>query len=99
MFTERGLKRLALRAYRTYSNGAAPSRQAIWHPATGLKALPPIKGTPQERRARLRQNIAVGWRSYVVHPCALPNCPCIVHQLGLPQIEEVMAIMGDRFGR
>jgi hypothetical protein len=90
MITERGLLRLQARAYRVSGEPLAPSRQLIWN---GREKPPPIKGSPQERRMRLKQAVAVVSRQYLEHPCAVPSCPCIVHRLGLPQADVVAEVM------
>jgi len=93
MITERGLLRLQARAYRVFGEvlaPSAPSRQLIWN---GREKLPPIKGSPQERRMRLKQAVAVAAREYLEHPCAVPHCPCMVHRLGLPQADVIVEVM------
>ena len=90
MFTERGLRRLQARAYRVFSEVLAPSRQTVWN---GQERLPPIQGSHQERRMRLKQAIATGIRDYLRTPCAVPNCPCMIHRLGVPQIGVVVEVM------
>jgi hypothetical protein len=52
MITDRGFRRLQTRAYRVFGDVWAPSRQFIWN---GREKPPPIKGSPQERRMRLKQ--------------------------------------------
>jgi hypothetical protein len=90
MITDRGLLRLQARAYRVFGEPLAPSRQFIWN---GKAKLPPIKGSPQERRMRLKQAVAIASRQYLEHPCAVPNCPCMTHRLGLPQADVVAEVM------
>ena len=82
MFTQRGLSRLQLRDYRVFGELLAPSRQTVWQ---GNERLPPIKGSPQERRMRLKQAITVAARQYLDHPCAIPGCRCAFHALGAPR--------------
>jgi hypothetical protein len=91
MFTERGMQRLQLHQYRVFGEALAPSRQTIWN---GTERLPPIKGSPQEQRMRLKQAIAVGIRDYLKTPCAVPSCPCMIHRLGVPQIGVMVEVMG-----
>jgi hypothetical protein len=86
MITERGLLRLRLRKYRVFAETLAPSRQTVWN---GQERVPPIEGSPQERRMRLKRAIIVGFRDYLKTPCAVPNCPCMIHRLGVPQIDVV----------
>jgi hypothetical protein len=43
--------------------------------------------------ARLRDTINLVVREYRNHPCAVPNCPCMVHRLGLPQADEIAALL------
>ena len=93
-FTQRGLSRLQARDYRVFGEVLAPSRQTVWH---GSERLPPIQGSPQERRMRLKQAIAVASRPYFAHPCAIPGCQCSFHALGAPQVEVVRAIMTKKW--
>jgi hypothetical protein len=74
--------------YRVFGEVLAPSRQLVWN---GREKLPPIKGSPQERRMWLKQAVAVASREYLEHPCAVPDCPCMTHRLGLPQADEFAA--------
>jgi hypothetical protein len=30
-------------------------------------------------------------QKYLLHPCAVANCPCMVHRLGLPQADAIAA--------
>jgi hypothetical protein len=90
MITDRGLLRLQARAYRVYGEPLAPSRQFIWN---GQEKLPPIKGSLQERRVRLKQAIAIAFREYLKQPGAPPNCPCMTHRLGLPQADEIASML------
>jgi hypothetical protein len=83
---ERGLLRLRLRKYQVFAETLAPSRQTVWN---GQERLPPIKGSPQEQRMRLKQAIIVGIRAYIKTPSAVPNCPCMIHRLGVPQAGEI----------
>jgi hypothetical protein len=64
MITQRGLLRLKVRAYRVFGEALAPSRQFIWN---ANERLPPIKGSPQKRRMRLKQAIAVVPQTPVRH--------------------------------
>jgi len=90
MFTERGPQRLQLRAYRVFGETLAPSRRTIWN---GQEQVRPIEGSAQERRMRLKQAIAVGMREYPKTPCVVPNCPCIIHRVGVPQVDVVADVM------
>jgi hypothetical protein len=45
------------------------------------------------RRKRLRQTIHHAILEYVDKPCAVPNCPCMVHRLGLPQADEIAGLL------
>jgi hypothetical protein len=42
---------------------------------------------------RLKQAITFEFRKYLEHPCAVPNCSCIVHRLGVPQADVVVEVM------
>jgi len=50
--------------------------------------------SPQERRVRLKTDAFALVRRYLETPCAVPNCPCMVHRLGLPQVDVVVEVMG-----
>ena len=43
--------------------------------------------------ARLRDTINLVIHEYRNHPCEVPNCPCMVHRLGLPQADEMGAML------
>jgi hypothetical protein len=43
--------------------------------------------------ARIRDTINLVIRRYKETPCAVPNCPCMVHRLGLPQADEIAALL------
>jgi hypothetical protein len=45
---------------------------------------------------RLKQAVAVASRSYLQHPCAVPDCPCIVHKLGFPQADTIVMTLSPR---
>jgi hypothetical protein len=63
--------RLQAHAYRVFGEVLAPSRQTIWN---GRERLSPIKGSPQERRMRLKQALSVALREYPKTPWAVPTC-------------------------
>jgi hypothetical protein len=46
-----------------------------------------VERSPTER---LKQTIRHVILEYPEHPCAVPNCPCMVHRLGLPQADVVV---------
>jgi hypothetical protein len=86
MITERGRKRLAFRAYQVYREGR--------HTLTVMppEARPVKLRTDlchSERRLRLKAAIQQAFRAYLDHPCALPNCQCVIHRLGAPQLDTV----------
>lgn len=83
-FTPRGLYRLRSRSYSTFRR---------------LHVIPPISFTPaipwryngnnhQELNQRLRNRVILTLSRYKDNPCAVPNCPCVTHKLGLPQADE-----------
>ena len=47
----------------------------------------------EEALARIRDTINLVIREYRKHPCAVPNCPCMVHRLGLPQADEMASML------
>lgn len=98
-FTDRGVARLQARAYRTFRpDGQSPRARAFIEQAAMVE-LKPVKATRPlgsfnrvERRMRVRElNFRVA-REYLSNPCAVPNCPCITHRLGLPRAEELAAL-------
>ena len=46
-----------------------------------------------ERSARIRDTINLVIREYGDHPCVVPNCPCMVHRIGLPQADEIASML------
>ena len=101
--TDRGLERLALGQYRAWSWSAG-------HRPTPAK--PKDYGTPRlkltgpraERLGYLQAAMFHAVRRYLETPCAVPNCPCIIHKLGVPQADVVQVIMKrdgwvDAFGK
>ncbi len=90
MFTYRGALRLVTRDYRLFADSKAPSRQFAWN---GEERVVPLQGSSQERRMRLKSNIATAARQYLERPCTVPGCPCIVHRLGMPQADIVAEVM------
>lgn len=44
----------------------------------------------------LKQAVVDGYRKYLERPCAVPNCPCIIHRLGMPQPDVVAEVMHSR---
>ena len=43
--------------------------------------------------ARIRDTINLVIREHRNHPCAVSNCPCMVHRLGLPQADEIASML------
>ena len=90
MFTERGLARLRLRAYRVFGETLAASRQlGMDRPEATLID----KAFSARATDRLKQAVAIASRQYLEHPCALSNGPRIMHELGLPQADTI-SLMG-----
>lgn len=88
-FTERGLHRLSTRAYRVGNSGVndVPFRVVV----------PPFLTPPSvhdyDRRARNRRYLSIITQVldlYSKSPCAVPDCPCITHKLGLPRLDEML---------
>ena len=97
--TDRGLERLALRQYSTRAWRTTDEiRKDPGHPRLRLN------GTRQSRVAHLRHVLYDALWRYQETPCAVPNCPCIIHKLGVPQADVVQVIMKrdgwvDAFGK
>jgi len=101
MITDYGLERLALRRYKTRTDG-------YWK----LEEKPKDYGSPRlrlsgprsERIGQLRAVLYDALWRYQDTPCAQPGCPCIIHKLGVPQADVVQVIMKrdgyvDAFGK
>lgn len=90
--TPRGLHRLRVGAYRAFApNYSGPVYDASWH---GSRGIPPrYEGSSAgEQSQRLKSRIFLASLDYEKSPCALANCPCIVHRLGMPQADELAQI-------
>jgi hypothetical protein len=78
-FTHCGLARLRTRSYHLTREPRKASS-----PQFGLTVPPSYNGTSrQETLDRIRDTINLVIREYGNHPCAVPNCLCMVHRLGL----------------
>lgn len=88
-FTHRGLARLKTRSYRVSRQPRPSSRQQF-----GFMIPPRYNGScMEEALARLRDTINLVIWEYRNHPCAVPNCPCMIHRLGLPQADEIAQLV------
>lgn len=101
--TDRGLERLALGQYHVlrWSPGRSPyPSKPKDYGSPRLK----LTGPRAERLGYLQAVLFDAVRRYMTTPCAVPNCPCIIHKLGVPQAEVVQVIMKrdgyvDAFGK
>jgi hypothetical protein len=101
-FTERGLRQLQLRAYRVFRPGPlSPSQRAFLKHMDATVRLHKKKdrpghiafsSNPLATNRRVRDILARVMREYLEHPCALPNCQCVTHTLGLPTIAELVEV-------
>jgi len=102
-FTERGLQRLRLRAYRVFRPGPlSPSQRAFLKRMDATVRLPmkanrsgrvPVGMHPLATNRRMRDEAAQAIRVYLQHGgCAVPNCPCISHRLGLPTMQKLVDV-------
>jgi hypothetical protein len=99
-FTERGLHRLLLKAYRVFRPGLPSfSQQAFINRMDATVHLPrrqsrpdhiPVGTHPLAINRRVREEVATAMREYLEHPCTVPNCPCMSHRLGLPTMERLV---------
>jgi hypothetical protein len=48
-----------------------------------------------QRRMRLKAATQQAFRAYLDRPCAVPNCPCVIHRQGPPQFDAVAAYLLD----
>lgn len=90
-WTARGIARLKTRSYRVRESRDyqhAPG-EYIEH-AIGRRYL---RGSVQEMAARIANSARIIYGKYLETPCAVPNCPCMTHRLGLPQADEIAQVM------
>jgi len=100
-FTERGLRRLLLRAYRVNRPGfLSSSQQAFIDRMDATVRLPrkedrpgrvPTGRHPLATNRWVRDQVAGIMREYLEHPCAVPDCPCMTHRLGLSPLADLVA--------
>jgi hypothetical protein len=89
--TDAGLQRLVLRQYRTCA--PRPYRvNPIKFARVGLSISPWKSEKVQQFRALFHQVM----RDYEATPCAVAGCPCIIHRLGVPQIEVMLEVFAPR---
>jgi hypothetical protein len=90
-WTARGIARLKTRSYRVRdSREYAPAPAPYVETAVGRRY---VRSSVQEMVARLRNAARIVYGAYLQTPCAVPNCPCMTHRLGLPQADEIAAVM------
>jgi hypothetical protein len=91
-FTARGMQRLCSR---NYSTGPADVKQFIRAYDPTRYGMPPRYdgSSRQERNQRTKQLIYLAMRAYLKHPCAVPDCRCMTHRLGLPQAAEMVELL------
>lgn len=99
-FTERGIRRLALKAYRVYRPGRlSPSQRgfvarmdaAVRFPGREDRVGRIPQGHSLAVNRAVRDRVAQVMREYLAHPCAMPGCGCVTHKLGLPTMEDLCA--------
>ena len=90
-FTRRGIQRLKLRAYRVYRCSQRPVPRS----ELGLAIPRRYMGSSlDEAVGRLTSTVSQVIIKYMREsPCAVPNCPCMTHRLGLPQADEIAAML------
>ena len=83
-FTLRGIERLMLGNYSIRRASRNPEHAGF------IRGLPPrYHGSSSlEAWCRLADTIVLVIHDYSYSPCAVPNCPCMVHRLGLPQADD-----------
>jgi hypothetical protein len=100
-FTEQGLHRLKIRAYRVFRPGpSSPSQRAFIDRMDATvrlprredrsRRIPPGRHSLAANRL-VREQVARVMREYLEHPCAVPTCPCMTHRLGLPTLAELVS--------
>ena len=82
--TPRGLYRLRTHSYSTFQ-ASRPRPQLHFDPALPWRY---DGNNRDELNQRLKSRVMLTMRRYATSPCAVPNCPCVVHKLGLPQADE-----------
>ena len=103
MITDYGLERLTLGQYRVLSWRPGRKHPTVEGQDYGRPRLR-LTGPRSERIAMLIAVMYDAMTRYQETPCAVPNCPCIIHKLGVPQADVVQVIMKrdgwvDAFGR
>ncbi len=88
-WTPRGIARLKTRSYRVAKVSHSAQLPELDH------VLPrSYAGTSAgESSARTRNRMLLAFTRYLQNPCAVPNCPCMTHRLGLPQADEIAIAM------
>ena len=88
-WTQRGIARLKTRSYRVFRD-----RQPMAEFTDDLSLPRRYAGTSEDETAtRLTNTCRIVFTRYLATPCAVPNCPCMTHRLGLPQAD----VIGDTF--
>ena len=85
-FTERGLQRLTSRSYRVSNSGLSTGLVRVSLPNS-------LRWKDQDGRCVSRRYLSLISQVldlYSKSPCAVPDCPCIVHKLGLPQLDKML---------
>jgi len=100
-FTEEGLLRLRRRSYRVFRPGPlSPSQRAFlagmdekihWPKKEDQPDRVKLGSNPLAVNRRVRDEAARVMRECLEHPCAVPNCRCMTHRLGLPTLAELVA--------
>ena len=102
-FKERGVLRLQVRAHRVFRPGSPSSSQQAFidrMDATvyvlGKEDRPgrvPVGRHQLAINRRVRDEAAQAVREYLQHGgCAVPNCPCMTHRVGLPTLAKLVAV-------
>lgn len=90
-WTQRGLARLRSRSYRVFRGHIKKSHIVTYEGLPGHYGGSSI----EEQVARLTNTMRIVFTKYRESPCAVPNCPCMTHRLGLPQADEIARIMAE----
>lgn len=104
-FTERGVTRLAMRAYKVYDKknripGSRPrdfagydrfNREFIENMGETRGVRMPQSDFAARRKVREQMTAVLAEAYLKAGGCAVPNCPCASHRLGLPQTDQLVA--------
>lgn len=95
MITPDGLKRLCLRAYKVRAVASLrPGKRARVQTTADINVVDKVRrwkgNSEREQWWRLARETRDILDLYLANPCAVPNCQCIIHRLGVPQLQTLL---------